>query len=424
MFDENVDSTSLRNKAYKMASDPSLPVTVWSVQALLCICIAAFGEGHVKNCEAWFGKTVEMALQLGLQHKSFADGAESPVLAESYRRTYWGLYTHGSLRTVREHLGHYQLYSTLATTELPCEEWEYQTGNIPTPVTFEEYRNKSLRDYSSWAHLVGLTRICGERVVPLLNVGNRANPEVADNADDQIITWLIDLPHWKKEFVRHDGSVDLVFYHALGIAFGLRIRIQLHLNGAGVAFGVRELAKRSSSIFRTTDNVTLPPSVAAEPVSQLLGSRAFHVALELTALFKAQLPPHKLSPSCIMGLERAVLPLVDEFLFGNRTQILKDKILLLEAVLRGAGKIWPMAKAMSEDIAAVVKDAEGGGWGSPEQLQETGETTDLSILPIAGEQDDFRSLDARDAIPFRKGGRDRGMVRDAVSASQGGGNGS
>lgn len=122
-----IDSAPLRKKAHGMAIG-SLATTVWNIQALLCISISAFGESNIELCGFTFTTAVEMALELGLQHKSFADAEKDPILAESYRRTYWALYVHGSLRTVREHRGHFQLYSTPATTELPCEEWEYQSG--------------------------------------------------------------------------------------------------------------------------------------------------------------------------------------------------------------------------------------------------------------------------------------------------------
>lgn len=127
IYADDVDNTSLRKDAYEMASG-ELPETVWSVQALLSMCIAAFGEQQDKDCGLWFDRTRDLALRLGLQYKSFADAEEDPILAESYRRTYWALYTQGSLRTVREHLGHWQLYEMKATTELPCEEWEYESG--------------------------------------------------------------------------------------------------------------------------------------------------------------------------------------------------------------------------------------------------------------------------------------------------------
>ncbi|KAJ4312779.1 hypothetical protein N0V84_009756 [Fusarium piperis] len=220
MYADGVDNTSLRQEAYEMASG-ELPETVWSVQALLSMCIAAFGEQHDNYCGLWFDRARDLALRLGLQHKSFADAEEDPVLAESYRRTYWALYTQGSLRTVREHLGHWQLYQTEATTELPCEEWEYESGDIPIPVTLEDYDKKGpSREYSSWAYFVDLTRICGQHVVPLLNVGQVASSEAMDNANLRVESWILQMPPWKKELMDPDGGVDVILYHALGIAYG------------------------------------------------------------------------------------------------------------------------------------------------------------------------------------------------------------
>lgn len=127
VYSNNVETDPLRRRAFQMASGP-LSNSIWDVQALLSLSIAACGEGHVDLCGSFFNTALEIALGLGLQNKSFASAEEDPVLAESYRRTYWALYFHGSVRTVREHLGYFQLFSTSVTTELPCDEWDYQTG--------------------------------------------------------------------------------------------------------------------------------------------------------------------------------------------------------------------------------------------------------------------------------------------------------
>lgn len=359
IYTNNVDTTQLRERAYDMASGP-LQTTVWSVQALLCICIAALGEGHVDLCGSWFQKALEMALELGLQNKSFADAESDPILAESCRRTYWALYLHGSLRTVREHLGHFQLYCTTATAELPCEEWEYQSEDIPTPVSLSEFRQKSTsRDYSSWAYLVDLVRISGESVVPLLNVGFGADPEAIDRADSRIVSWLLQLPQWKKELVDPEGAVDMILYHALGIAHGLRIRIQLHLHGAGVHFRVPDLV-RDGPIFWPSS--LLPSSVTTKSHPWLYGSTALQGSLALVGLFKFHLPPEKFSPSCTLGLERAAMPLLDAYLYGGiRTPLLRDKIMLLANVLGKAGEFWPIAKAVSEDIIRALDGATDSG---------------------------------------------------------------
>ncbi|KAF4975863.1 hypothetical protein FZEAL_7404 [Fusarium zealandicum] len=388
MYTDNVDSTSLRDAAYELASKP--PTTVWDVQALLCMCIAAFGEQRSDLCDNWHNTAVKRALELGLQHKDFADKEEDPVLAESYRRTYWALYTHGSLRTVREHLQHYQLYSTPATTELPCEEWEYQAGEIPIPTTLDEYnRECDSRDFSSWAYLVDLTRICGAYVVPILNIGDTALEEAVDSADHRIQSWLMRLPEWKKELIDPDGAVvDTILYHALGIAHGLRIRIQLRLKGVGIESGVQYVAHSKYPVFCTS--VLLPPNVTARNIARLPGSMALQASLELVALFKFRLPPEKFSPSCIMGLERAALPLVDAYLHGGRLRLLEDKISLLVSVLGKSGKFWPKSKSVSKEIDKVMKEP-GGGNESPGESRMNDEGD--AVHPFAGnERDTFQYL--------------------------------
>lgn len=83
-------------------------------------------------------------------------------------------------------------------------------------MSLSEFRQKSTsRDYSSWAYLVDLVRISGESVVPLLNVGSGADPEAIDRADSRIVSWLLQLPQWKKELVDPEGAVDMILYHAV-----------------------------------------------------------------------------------------------------------------------------------------------------------------------------------------------------------------
>ncbi|KAL6358805.1 hypothetical protein LRP88_08997 [Fusarium phalaenopsidis] len=383
-YADNVDSTSLRNDAYEMASG-ELPETVWSVQALLSMCIAAFGEQHDDYCSLWFDRTRDLALRLGLQHKSFADAEEDPILAESYRRTYWALYTQGSLRTVREHLGHWQLYHTEATTELPCEEWEYESGEIPIPVTLEDYDKAGpSRQYSSWAYFVDLTRICGSCVVPLLNVGEVAFSEAMDNANLRVESWILQMPQWKKDLVDADGTVDMILYHALGVAYGLQIRMQLHYKGVRPQDGVREVANKGFSVLSSSPSP--PASVTMGSNPRLPGSAAVQASLHLVSLFNHHLPPEKLSPSCILGLERAALPLFDALLYGQGQPVYKVKISLLVSVLRNAGKFWPRSKAVSEEIEEAMRGA-ADIIEAAERLQEMQTTPDMLDSPSMDEED-------------------------------------
>lgn len=123
----NMDSTPLWERAYGMSQD-HLPLSHWSVQALLSLSIAAFGEQN--NAYRYlFRQAREFALQLGLQHKGYADGYNA-IIAESCRRTYWGLYIQEMLLGMRDASTGPPLYLAKSNgcPELPCGEWEYQTG--------------------------------------------------------------------------------------------------------------------------------------------------------------------------------------------------------------------------------------------------------------------------------------------------------
>ncbi|KAF5252966.1 hypothetical protein FANTH_2053 [Fusarium anthophilum] len=129
LYLDNVDKPQLQQNAYGMSHDTLSP-TIWSVQALLCLSVAAFGRQHDNIGKTMFNKAFTLASYLGLQSKEFADRETDPVLAESCRRTYWGLYTHEMLLGLRQN----QLYSTLYppgpsfVVGLPCEDWDYQAG--------------------------------------------------------------------------------------------------------------------------------------------------------------------------------------------------------------------------------------------------------------------------------------------------------
>ncbi|KAH6900326.1 hypothetical protein B0T10DRAFT_554861 [Thelonectria olida] len=414
IYISNMDTNPLREKAFRMASGP-LNNSVWDVQALLSISIAACGEGQIGLCGTYFDKALQIALELGLQSKDFSEAEDDRILAESYRRTYWALYLHGSLRTVREHLGHFQLFSTTVTTELPCEEWEYQTGQIPTAVTLQDYeRNPCARNYSSWAYLVGLIRISGTSVVPILNVGSEASLEAIDRANHRVETWFQQLPHWKQQLVDPSGAVDMILYHALGIAFGLQIRIQLHLCGIGVGFRVSDLV-RDRPVLQFPSP---PPSATMRSQPWLHGSTALSASLGLVGLFRFRLPPEKFSPSCTLGIERAVMPMLDAYMDrGQSIRLLREKIVLLASVLRKAGEFWPIAKGVSKEIFGALEKVDQSLGGQPTDehveyehmidrlaLEGTGEGEFLCVSQalLTGQTEEMTG--ARDHEESRRGG--------------------
>ncbi|WZH40452.1 C6 transcription factor [Fusarium acuminatum] len=197
-------------------SRQSLPLTVWSVQALLSLSIATFGERGAYA--SMFTQALQLALRLELQHKRTADGYTDPVLGESCRRTYWGLYVYESLLNIPSSSFHSLVYplDTNAGTELPCEEWEYHARNIPAPVSLHQYdRPDTHQGYSSWAYFIEIIRIRDRYMVPLLYGCGKADPNLLVNANQDINIWRFRISDWKLQRVDEDGMLDTILYHAV-----------------------------------------------------------------------------------------------------------------------------------------------------------------------------------------------------------------
>jgi hypothetical protein len=120
-------SEELRDSAFAGACGP-LPMTPQSVLGLLLLSIAALGEMKIDYQNGWSSRAISMALEIGMQHKSFADSARDPILAECHRRVYWGLYLVDCMRAARDPSEGFSLNDDTGHVDLPCEEWEYSAG--------------------------------------------------------------------------------------------------------------------------------------------------------------------------------------------------------------------------------------------------------------------------------------------------------
>ena len=134
--------------------------------------------------------------------------------------------------------------------------------------------------------------------------------------------------------------------------------------------------------------------------------------MALASLFNVQLPQERLSPSCILGIERAVMPMLDSYIYGgNRVSELRDKILLLVQVLGEAGQFWPLSKVVSEDIGLALKmsdirfEKEHGqhhDWGQEAHKQDApGETFDW-LEPSDVKQEDEHQTDQDSRLELKQ----------------------
>jgi hypothetical protein len=118
----------LREAVYFSACRP-LPFTVQSIQGLHILAIVAFGEMKFPHHLSFAKRAWTMAIDLGMHCKSFADRTSDPVLADSYRRTWWHIKFQSAIQRVSEVQPTVGIDDVESDVDIPrSEEWQYQSG--------------------------------------------------------------------------------------------------------------------------------------------------------------------------------------------------------------------------------------------------------------------------------------------------------
>lgn len=104
---------------------------------------------------------------------------------------------------------------------LPCEEEEYESGNIPNPRTLEEYDMREFsgdeREFSSFAEMVGLTRSLDLALAARKDLDLKIITTVCANVDAIHVSWTSLLPASKRTVFRPGGSLDETLFKAHAI---------------------------------------------------------------------------------------------------------------------------------------------------------------------------------------------------------------
>ncbi|KAI5918313.1 hypothetical protein F4810DRAFT_692585 [Camillea tinctor] len=348
----HVCSEGLREAAYSAACG-SLPFTVQSVQGLILLSAVAFGEAKFEHHAGFVFTAIQMAVELGMHLKTFADPIINSVLAESYRRTWWCLVLQDSLRTTEGRGPALSTRDVECDVDLPCEEWEYNTENIPHPISqfeYETHANLGRTDFSSMALLIDICRIQTELVAPYSNLEPEdKKTEMFQRADSRICDWLRRVPRWKMDLVDPEGKVDIVLFHALALAHINRLRLRQDKSRQGINLSQYFLLGPPTGPDRKGQAVK-HFGWSPHPID-------IQAANGLCDLFRYPLPPINLCPAIGFGVLRAALAYLDACAFLSLDSAeFREKINMITQVFTVHGKAWPLSKRAAEEINLVVKE--------------------------------------------------------------------
>ncbi|KAI8626659.1 hypothetical protein F5Y19DRAFT_217424 [Xylariaceae sp. FL1651] len=357
LYDKQQPSEDLREAAYSAACGP-LPFTAQSVQGLHLLSIVAFGEIKFPYHISFADRALTMAVELGMHRKSFADGTLDPILAESYRRTWWYLKYQNLIRRVTEVEAAVDITDIESDVDLPCsEEWEYQSGDIPPPMSQSQYEKEvdlGRSDFSSMVFQIEISRIQAEMTL------SRTPAEEAETDDDEraeriervdsmICDFLRRVPRWKMDVVDPDGRMDQVLFGALGWAHISRIRL-------------RQSALRRGLNLR--EYFPLGPACGPNRKGQAVKRFGWNphpidiqAANNFCDMFRYPFPIKSLRPMMIPGLLRVAIVYLDACVFlGLDSPAFRARVNTIIQILTIHGETWPLSKKVAEDIQAVANE--------------------------------------------------------------------
>ncbi|KAJ6188034.1 Major facilitator superfamily domain general substrate transporter [Penicillium mononematosum] len=335
------------------------PLTPFDIQAVLLYSIAVYWCNKTESGVELLDEAIRMAVSLGMNKKEFAQiylEADS-VLAESCRRTWWVMYITDAHIAGSTHMYPFRTSSIEITTDLPCEEEQYERGAIPSPRSLEDYENREFlgedeTDFSSYAELIGLTRGIDRALSPGNTTDNQVYTTMAASSDTSVRAWCSLLSPNKRQLIRPDGSFDEVMFKAFFIMHTFAVEIHRPLS-----------ALTHSAIESVSHCAPLAPSEQLKcnnseerDLHTVKCTRAINSIDELLTL-PTDMKTHSPFIICmIANVTIAHLSACRFIYFGDRLAKSREKIRLAMGTLKRLSEHWKLAKRTYREIGIVARE--------------------------------------------------------------------
>jgi hypothetical protein len=341
---------------YKEALDRHInngnyPRDAWTVQALLIFAIGLHAHNEVPRAAQIFAIAQNLTLEIGLNRMEYAliNGENDPQLEESWRRTWWSMFTANGMMTAVNSGVQFRLKDVVTDVPLPCENTQYFSGQIPYPSTLSDYDDSaflpSLATFSSFTYLIDAIRILG-KVFECARLESTFEYHAVDVVDQYLCNWRLHLPASKTEIVANDGFVDEVLFQAHMVNAGATI--MLHRPRSNLGFGRVE----GVNICVQPGQVLLPTQTREIHTAKCLTS-----AENISSLIRlpGQLLYHTPFFTCVVVMAAVVHLSYWSFLVPDgQDDIIKQSIRLDVGTLQQYSNTWPIAHVVLGQVRGVA----------------------------------------------------------------------
>ncbi|KAJ5152640.1 uncharacterized protein N7482_009118 [Penicillium canariense] len=338
------------------------PITGFDVQAVLLYSIAIYWCNEPDLGVELLDEAIHLALELGMNRQEFAqqNAQNDPILEESWRRTWWQIYITDAHIAGSTHKYPFRTNQIEMTVDLPCEEYDYASGNISRPRCLQDYDNREFFSddeaaFSSYAELIGLTRGIDHALSPGASEDAQVYSSMCSNADTNVTAWHSLLPTSKRTLFHPDGTVDEVMFKAEFIMH--TYTVEIHRPMSSLAYSPIESVARCAP---KAPSDRLKCSNSAERQLHTMKCLAAVEKLEYLLTLPTNIEAH--SPFIICMIANSTIAHLSACRFvwvGAKRAQCREKIRLTMGTLKRLSAHWMLGKRTYREIGLIAREILG-----------------------------------------------------------------
>jgi hypothetical protein len=350
-FLPSVPTEMYKEALNKQIMNSSYPKDGYSLQALLMFAIGLHANNDVPRAGQVFGIAQGLTLELGINRMDYAIlySNGDKVLEESWRRTWWSMYTANGMMAAVNPGVKFTLKDIHTDVPLPCSNDEYFSGQIPYPHTLQDYDDSSFAAeeivFSSFTYLIDAIRILG-KVFEVARLDSTFEYHAVDVVDSYLVNWRLHLPVSKLEIVNNDGIIDELMFQAHMVNAGSTI--MLHRPRSNLGFGAVE----NVNLCVQPGQILLPTQTREIHTAKCLTS-----AENISSLIKlpGSLLNHTPFFTCVVVMASVVHLSYWSFLVPDgQDDIIKQSIRLDVGTLQSYSATWAIASVVLGQVRGVA----------------------------------------------------------------------
>ncbi|RFU80348.1 c6 zinc finger domain-containing [Trichoderma arundinaceum] len=389
---------SLRAKCHQLeelassaiAQVPTTSCNFFMIQCHLIYSACLYWRGNPAKSKHHMSVATQLALDVGMHHHEFAvdHGNGDPVLEESWRRTWWQVFIIEAYYSAIKRSADFSTYHIEATTDLPCEEDEYERGlltilkEIPRPKTLEEFNSREFIPedtvFSSFAYLIGGIRGMASAMFRALSLPANSSdsagssPKVLESVDSIIEGWLLLLPESKRDIFSADGQVDELVFQAM---------MALHATTVGLH---RPFSNCEFDPLECISSCSTPPPAGSRSDSgaefRLIHTiKCIRAAEAQIGLLALPTKPCSHTPFVVCMLTTGTLSLLAACRYtlrGQKLAVARDQIRMSIGCHKAMANVWSQAGSNLHEVQAIAREVLGLPMGNNKQIK-----TPLNQIP-------------------------------------------